>query len=439
MSKTVRLFLFILMISFVFLENALAEETPILSAVVAESPDPYTVVDVQVDKSAKNAVVAREEAIAEAQRLAFQKLAERNLTPAEFKIFSLPDDKTIASVVQDFEIKNEQLSFTRYAANFTVRFRDGVRNFINVKIPEAVATETAAGEGVGMMEEPTSKVVLILPYMEDRTGRAFLWEDPNPWRLMWQSGLVKTDNGERQIFVPLGDIGDVSAGSSDAVWSGDYAAVEKLRRAYNADEVILAVASKPDVALSIDIYSWKDGTFAKKETLTPSSGALLSEADSYKIGALEVLKSLQQTKMIARPVEAAAEISREIVGQETPAAADGEPSSSGAAVSPIKVTPFAGPGTEIDAMMQFTNFSSWIEMQKRLSSMAPPVKVEIRSINKGGASFTMKFQGSAEILKKALADNGIALSPSAVEVDPSVLGGAASAQRPVYDLQLLVE
>lgn len=416
-------------------------------AAAATVNDPFTVTDVMVDRTAKNAVIAREEAIAEAQRLAFRKLAERNLDEQGMRTFVMPDDATIAATVQDFEIKSEQLSFTRYAANFTVRFRDGVRNYIPVKIPDAVI---AQGQGVGLVEAPASKFVLVLPYFEDMSGRMLLWEDPNPWRRVWQGGLARMNTGDRQFFVPLGDISDISAGSSEAVWSGDYTVVEKLRAAYKADEVILAVANKSGVQMTVETYSWKDGRFENRGTLKPFIGDLISEEDAYKIAALEVLKSIDKKTFVARPIEAAAAIAREVVGETA-----GAPAQAGAgwappetATQPATALPEAGavaaavapslplgPGTEIDASMSFTNFSSWMEMQKRLSKTVPPVKVDIRSINKSGASFTMKFQGSVDILKKTLADHGIALSQPAVSVDPTVIGGEA--QRPVYDLQLV--
>lgn len=432
---------------------AQAPASPPLRAIppapAAAVADPFTVTDIMVDRSAKNAVIAREEAIVEAQRLAFRKLAERNIDEQGMRTFVMPDDAAIASTVQDFEIKNEQLSFTRYAANFTVRFRDGVRNYIPVVIPDAVI---AQGQGVGLIEEPSSKFVLVLPYFEDVSGRTLLWEDPNPWRRVWQGGLAKMNTEGRQFFVPLGDISDISAGSSDVVWSGDYTVVEKLRTAYKADEVVLAVSNKSGPQMTIETYSWKDGQFKNRQTLKPFIGDLISEEDAYKIAAQEVLKSLDKKTLVARPVESTAAIAREVTDETAAVAVPAPPASApvagvasgyapAAGVAPVPAMGTApaafpaGPSTEIDAAMSFTNFSSWMEMQKRLSKTVPPVKVDIRSINKSGASFTMKFQGSVDILKKSLADHGIALSQPAVSIDPTVLGGEA--QRPVYDLQLV--
>ncbi len=467
------------------LEAMLQQQPQAVLAPVSGAPvfDPYTVTDVMVDKTAKNAVVAREEAIVEAQRAAFQKLAERNLTPDEMKTFTMPDDKVISSVVQDFEIKKEQLSFTRYAANFTVRFRDGVRNFINVQLPVAALEQ---GD-VGVMEAPQSKFVLVLPYLESISGETLLWEEPNPWRNAWQSGLAsKQDTTGRQFFVPLGDITDVSAGSSDSVWSGDYSVIEKLRATYKADEVVLAVANKSGPSFTVDVYSWKDGRFVRQETLKPYLGDLLSEQDTYKVGALEVLKFLQQKKMMKRPIEAVAAISRELTGtqvQDVPVAVSqlpppgvpqlprtgipsgiiiegGSPNVSGGMIpqvrqintpvpqatlelpvdptpypnAPVAVAPVAIPPgglMEVDATMNFSDFSRWMEMQKRLSRMVPPVKVDIRSISKDGAAFTMKFQGNVDILKRAMADNGIALGQGLAAPSQTM------ASRPVYDLQLV--
>src|SRR3989304_3177532 len=68
--------------------------------------EPLTVTDVIIDKTDKNAVTARDQAIVEAQRRAFQKLAERSMTPELFEAYQLPDDKTIATLVHDFEIKS---------------------------------------------------------------------------------------------------------------------------------------------------------------------------------------------------------------------------------------------------------------------------------------------------------------------------------------------
>lgn len=426
------------------------------------TPDgPLTVIDVIVDKTAANAVLARDQAMAEAQRLAFQKLAERNLTPDEYKAFKAPDIKTIAGLVQDFEIKGEQLSSTRYVANFTVRFRDAVREYVHVTMPgpmmgtvEAVQG-TDAGEELaqaGEDERLTSSVAdapvaaigpaknyLILPYIETMDRRLLLWEDPNPWRQAWQQNMPGPSSNGSTYIVPMGDIPDVSAGSTDAVWSGDYRAVEKLRQNYRADEVVLAVANKSGAYMTIDMYFFRNSGLLKREVLQPYVGER-PPAEAFAFARAEVMKYLQNPASFKgkRTVES---ISRELTARK-----DADPGAVPATTIVTSTTtvtttattpqPVRGGKTEVEAMMSFTSLGAWMDMQKRLSTLTPPVRVDIRSLNKSGAQFTMRYEGDIAALRNALAARGIALNQPSVEINPGVASGQAGGMKPVYGLQL---
>jgi hypothetical protein len=171
---------------------------------------------------------------------------------------------------------------------------------------------------------------------------------------------------------------------------------------------------------------------------------------------IAVLKALQERSAAPRPVDTVVAISAELTAAEapqtpqTPAAAGNIPAvedalssatpaasltASAPASPPVAETGHApspahapaGSLMEVDAAMNFTNFASWIEMQKRLSSVVPPVKVDIRRISKDGAAFTMKFRGTVDILRKMLEEQGIALSPPPAGTDPSA----------PYDLRLV--
>lgn len=118
--------------------------TPRLPGPAPAVPNPLVVSDVVVDKEAANAVVAREQAMADSRRAAFMKLAERNMSPEAFKAYKPPKDSDIAMLVQDFEVQDEQMSATRYVGTFTVRFRDNVRNYIDVHTdPGPPSSQTA--------------------------------------------------------------------------------------------------------------------------------------------------------------------------------------------------------------------------------------------------------------------------------------------------------
>lgn len=435
---------------------AVSVPAPVLAAEalsVAPVIEPLTVADVIIDKTAKNAVVARNEAMVEAQRVAFQKLAERNMTPDAFKTLKLPDDKTIMTLVQDFEIKNEQLSATRYVANFTVRFREGVKNYVNIVMPMAVASEatpiegTTGGREIVTLVSNAPRNILLLPYLEDVSGKSLLWEDANPWRAAWQAVNPQLKNGK--VTIPLGDISDVSAGSSDVVWSGDYSVIEKMRTNYGVDEVVLAAANKSGTVMSIDLYSFKGGTLNRLPTLTPVIGER-SDAEAYRLGVDEVLAALANPQSLSLPSNTAAAISQELTGTtviDDMAATNGLPTTTTITTTTTsteqpmiatEVAPLNAIGADVDAAMIFSDAGTWMEMQKRLATVVPPVQLTIRALASDGAQFSMSFPGNVGTLRAALAEKGILMDPAMVMVDPAIIPGSAEAvQRAPYEIRLI--
>ena len=413
-----------------------------------------TVTDVIIDKTGKNAVVARDGAIIDAQHTAFQVLAEKAMSPEAFKAYKLPDNKTIAALVDSFEIKTEQISANRYVANFTVRFLPDINNYI--RIPESLGKVVVAGPAASPSAVPSStsattatasagasatpetattavaaapRTVLVLPYYEDAAGRKILWEDPNPWRDAWEAAGSATPAPNLTVSVPLGDLSDVSSGNTDAVWNQNYATVEKSRVNYTATEVALAVAH---AGKGIDLYLYKDGKLERLKSI----GGKYSDPDSYKKAIAKVNAALKApvpfgtaAVAVAPAVEQTAaspetEKSPEQPAIEKPAAqAEQEP---------------AGGKVVIEATMSFSNYAQWMEAQKRLASLSPPVDIELSSLTRDQAQFTLDYNGGGlGALKNALADKGLELGRPVVEVDESVLGSAKPTQKSIYELKLL--
>lgn len=479
--------------------------TPNLPGPAPAVANPLVVADVVVDKEAENSVVAREKAINDSRVEAFRKLAERNMTPSEFKAFKMPKDADIAMLVQDFEIQDEQMSTTRYVGTFTVRFRDAVRNYIDVQDeapaaenyvdadattenhvevgaavqdPEPVAEEEIAEDPQTAMEarpdwkesiygqkarpslvrssappqefEPIAKSVLILPYFEDVAGQTLLWEEQNPWLLMWQGALPKSAKNGRQFYVPLGDISDIAAGSGNGVWEGNYRAVDKLLAHYGAEQAVLAVANRSGTDLTIDIYTYANGKLRRRDTLRPYAGDMTA-TEAYRKGITETISYLQAPYVPRRPSLVSESISRELTAQtRAPSETviiDSRGEMQGGAGRPSLITQQGGyvPGdawspayagttinagsggaTRLEATMQFSDSRSWMDMQKRLAGMNPPVQVDISSLSSNSATFTLSSSAPLGAVKQSLYSRGVELRP------PSVQPGG----RPVYDLRL---
>jgi hypothetical protein len=392
-------------------------ETPAAAPAAAPATDTaLTVTDIIIDKTDKNAVMARDQAIIDAQRTAFQQLAEKSMPPEDFKAYKLPDDKTIATLVQDFEIKNEQISSDRYVAHFTVRFTPEIANYI--KVPEGVTTVAATNAPVPVAVVPVGpRDVLVLPYFENIAGKKLLWEDPNPWREAWQaSGNVKP-SPDLTISVPTGDLNDISAGSTDAVWTGDYSAVEKLRANYNANEVDLTVANKSGISTKVDLYIYRDGKLTRQKSMTP----YVKDEKSFKDAIAQVTEALKspqpyEDETSAHPKDDVFKTSAETAAHSTPA-------------PPEKIM--------LDATMNFDTFTQWLEVQRRLASISPIPTVEISSLSKNAAQFSIAYDGGMDTFKTALAGKGLTLNQPIVEVDESVLGSGKATKHTLYELRLL--
>ncbi len=484
--------------------------TPNLPGPAPAVANPLVVADVVVDKEAENSVIAREKAINDSRIEAFRKLAERNMSPAEFKALKMPKDSDIQMLVQDFEIQDEQMSSTRYVGTFTIRFRDAVRNYIHVRAEEPAAEQYAndnpespsdttenyveAGAAVknlppvaaedidadpqtamqnrggdwkeniygqkarpGLVRsntpppqefEPIAKTVLILPYFEDVAGQTMLWEEQNPWLLMWQGALPKSSANGRQFFVPLGDISDIAAGPGNGVWSGDYRAVDKLLANYHAEQAVLAVANRSGPELSIEIYTYTNGKLRRRDTLKPYA-ADMTASEAYRKGITETIGYLQAPYQPRRPGLVTETISRALTAQtrapgetvvidshgEDAPYAGGRPSMvtdqggyvAGEAWNPNAVNPLtAGGATRLEATMQFSDSRSWMDMQKRLAGMNPPVQVDISSLSSNSVAFTLSSSAPLAAVKQSLYARGVELHPPAMQ-----MGGRA-----VYDLRL---
>jgi hypothetical protein len=391
----------------------------------APADEPLTVTDVMIDKTDKNAVTARDQAIVEAQRLAFQRLAERSMTPEAFKDYKLPDDKTIVTLVRDFEIRNEQISANRYMANFTVRFNTEVEDYINSDtVAGDTSSSTASSEpgetppSVDIAAPLESKTVLVLPYLRDIFGeKSLLWEDPNPWRETWQALGNKAPHAGLTVMVPSGDIADIAQGNSDAVWHDDYSVIEKLRDSYKADAVVLAVANKAGAYVQADIYIYRTGRLERQKSLEPYAGA-----DAYKTVFQQAIARIASDMQRVRTLPEAAEGGPE----------DMPPSLQDLSAGPEKTAEKlpAPERIKLDATMDFDSFPQWIEAQNRLSAVAPSAVVEISSLRKNAARFTIvvEWAGGLNGFKKALAEKGLELEKSAVV--------ANSSARPLYILTM---
>lgn len=409
-----------------------------------------TVAGLLIDKTDKNAVVARDAAIVEAQKTAFQILAQKSMSPEAYKDFTIPDNKTIAVLVQDFEIKNEQMTSNRYVASFTVRFGPDINGYMKLPAdlgpvinvgPVAATTDVAAAAATTTQatDKATDKVadkkaapvalditgprnILVLPYLRDAAGKKLLWEDPNPWRDTWQANGNQTPGGSLAITVPQGDLADVATGSSDAAFAGNFTPIEKLRAAYKANEVALAVAYPDLAAPAVDVYLYREG---KLLHLKPVTGLKAGEFVPAVKNLIAALKS---------PQLAADEDVALFAEKPAPTPADDKLSKPNADKAPE--TPAKAEKTNISVIMNFSDYSQWMDAQRKLATISPPMEIDIGSVSSNAVQFKLTYDGGMEAFKAALANEGLSINKPIVEVDESVIGSDKPTQKTLYELTL---
>ncbi|MGE5538915.1 MAG: DUF2066 domain-containing protein [Gemmatimonas sp.] len=333
------------------------------ASAASAADDVFTVANVPVDATAATAAAARERALQEGQRHAFQRLLQR-LTPASQRA-RLPQlsDSAIADLVRDFEIAGEKTSPVRYIASLTVRFKPvEVRNALR-------------DSGMAFSETP-SKPVLVLPIVESSGGRVL--SDSTDWYAAWARAVP--GDGLVPFMLP-GSADEVSAlVPPDAAAAGDERTLMPLVARVGAGSVLVAVARPhADDATGrdgIDVSARRVGAAAGEETFVASFAP-------------------QPTDTVAAAVydRAVAAVEAEI--EET--------------WKQSSVLRFDSMRS-IAARVPLGELGSLVAVERGLDGLAPVQRVDIIRIGRDEAEFRLTFMGDEEQLRLLLAQRDLLLS-----------------------------
>ncbi len=186
----------------------------------------FSVADVTVDVTAKDAAAARKQARIDGQRDAFRRLLRRIVLAADYARLPTPSDREITNLVRSFEVANERVAPNRYLASLTFHFKpEEIGRYLRTQsIPYAVTL---------------SRPVIVLPLFRTRNG-LLLWEDGNPWRDAWLA--LPPGDGLVPVIVPIGGLADLALVSAEQAEAGDRDRLARLADRYGATEVVVAKA-----------------------------------------------------------------------------------------------------------------------------------------------------------------------------------------------------
>lgn len=315
----------------------------------------FTVQGIKVDVTAETAAKARAQALVQGERMAFNKLIERLTMRIDRELLPELSAEEISSFIRDFEVADEKNSQVRYLASLNYTFKgDEVRFFLqDHQIPFA---------------ETMSKPVLVVPVYR-KAGVHLLWEENNGWRDAWDALPVTT--GLVPMILPLGDLADLATIGAEQAIQGDLTRLAALAKRYGATDYLVAegaFAISPETGLpQLEVTVTRYGSAQSEQTMLLSFAA---QGDEGETGLLR---------------RAAFEVAAQV---EDHWKRDNLIRFGEAAVTPI-VVPVRGLG-------------DWIEVRKRLSSIAVIKDTELVLLSRHEARVNLHYLGSLAQLALAL-------------------------------------
>jgi hypothetical protein len=335
--------------------------------------DLYRVRGVVADATAADAVAARAMAIEQGERQGLEQLLQRLTRPADRS--SLPKVATLplGRYVRSFEISNEQVAPTRYAAT------------LNVTYNPAQVQSLLAGAGVAAVTRP-SPTILLLPAVR-RGGRLDLWSDDNPWRAAWAQPPL--EDSALDLVLPLGDLEDVASLRAEDVEADDAAAVAPIAQRYGAREVVVAIldglvpgATEPPASMTIELRHLDPQPEAVAtapaeapapdiQTFEPAPGSTMEGA--LGAAALRVVADLDATWK------------QQVLVQ-------------------------SGPTESLVVEVPLADLAGWVHIRRGLESLSVVRHVRVDALERAKAEVTIEYVGELQQLENAVAGIGLYLA-----------------------------
>lgn len=319
----------------------------------------YTVSNVEVDVTAKDASTAKLKAISEAQVKAFKILAERLGGPDAVTAAAYLSDAEIGRMMSSLSIQSEKTGPGRYIGKLSVAF-----------LPDKVR---AAFEALGIAySEDRAPRIVVLPVWNGPEG-ASVWED-NPWRKAWLS--LNSDNDLVPVIVPLGDLEDSQTISAEEALRGNEVKLQSLKLRYEAEAVLVALAEPA-------------GETAVHAVMSGESPLGLITFDKVYDGA---------EGGWARASEIAAQRFVSLMNEKWKTAS---------ATGAVEQEPL--PTQTVDVAVPFSSIGQWNGIRARLLSVAGVSGIDVTTIGSGGARIRLAFTMGLDGLQQSLAVAGMKL------------------------------
>lgn len=307
-------------------------------------------VDVYVDVTDENAAVAKEKALAQGNRTAFNTVARRIATGEGTPQLQALDDNQILNFIKEVSIKSEKSSGVRYIAN------------LKVVINETLLKQYMDEKSINPAVITASKILIIPTFREFKTDAPMLWEANNLWRKVWEE---ESSNGEDIItFVSIPTNGsNYAIMDAKKALSLDNIAMEQIASNNNTADIFVADAVYNGIeGLTVSVYSYQDGGVETVEIYGERSPVLLLN------GISEVKKSIENR------------LKRQSITDLTQK-------------------------NEIEVLYNYYKMSDWVNTENALKQVSTIEDVKMVAMSNGKVQFTIKFSGSIDKLMSKLREH----------------------------------
>jgi hypothetical protein len=321
--------------------------------------DYYEVGGIEVDVTAESANIARDRALLEGQRKAFDVLLRRFAQGSEIARLPVLSENEIADMVQDFTVDSERLSAVRYAGVMTFRFfGQPVRDLL-------------AGGNV-QFAAPSAKSVLVLPVL-NIGGAPVLWGD-NAWHAAWAGRRAGSELVP--LVVPLGDLDDIAALDATAAIAGESQRLGTLGGRYGTAETLVAIAEpgteggQPAISVRVLRYG-PSGRGASFEERIVGDGETI---DQLYVRAVERVAATVQEGWKSRNLVA------------------------------------AGPQRTLAVTVPIVALNDWVEIRRRLAGITSVRRSEVLYVSRKEAKLSIDYLGDEAQLRRALGERDLEMA-----------------------------
>lgn len=324
--------------------------------VVTPDDPTFVVSGINVERTAADALQARNAAIAEGQRRALRMVIQRLAPQADAQALSQVDDRRLQSLVRGVETGGERTGADRYAATLTVSFiPDRVRAFLT-------ESGVVLGDAAGL-------TVVIVPLWRTPQGVS-PFDERTPWREAWERAATQSSVPGLRLIVMRGDDTDRRLVQPEQIFVYDVAALSRLAERYRANVVAVALLTGDPSAGPLT---------AEGQRYDRTTGARdpMARADGLSMGSLEEA-ARRQLKALEDEWKAISVVKRDT--QDT-----------------------------LDAQVPIRDLGDWVRVRQKLQGLPAIKKLTVRALEVERANVQIEFFGSADDLQRALAAVGLQL------------------------------